>query len=246
MMNQNVNAMTDALKNLKVYNISPIFESNMPGSPGNPPFWTVHDARTYDMYNFYCQTLIMGEHIGAHIDAPAHTTRGGKTIDEFEGGYFIAPYKLLDCRVFGMKAGDMVTPDMIKELTKKEGITIEPGDIILFCYGWDKYYRPELPEGPERKFYGLNSPGLSDECCLYLMDLGVKAIGSDTCQGTIPMADGKFVTVESHDSLLLPHGIAIIEGLINLGEIPTEGLFIALPLKIKDGSGSPVTPIVLA
>lgn len=245
-MTQNASTIIKAFSELQVYNISPQFESNMPGTPSNPPFWAVHDARTYEMHNYYCQTLIFGEHIGTHIDAPAHTTPGGKTIDDFEAGYFIAPYKLLDCRSYDMKPGDMVTPALIEELTDKAGITIEPGDIVLFCYGWDKYYRPDLPEGPDRTFYGYNSPGLSDESCVYLMDLGVKAVGSDTIQGTIPMVGGKFITLESHDTYLLPHGVAIIEGLMNLGSVPAEGLFVALPLKIKNGSGSPITPIILA
>ena len=245
-MNQSLTALTEAMKELKVYNISPKFESNMPGSPQNPPFWAIHDARTYEMHHYYCQTLVMGEHVGTHIDAPAHTVPGGKTIDAFDEGYFITPYKLIDCRPYDMKPGDMVDADRVKEICRKKDIAIGAGDVVLFCFGWDRYYRPDLPEGPEKQFYGKNSPGLTDACCVYLMGLGVKAIGSDTIQGTIPMADGKFVTLESHDSILLPGGVAIIEGLIHLDQIPSEGLFVALPLKIKGGSGSPVSPVVIA
>jgi len=42
-----------------------------------------------------------------------------------------------------------------------------------------------------------------------------------------------------------PNGIFIIEGLYNLAQVPTTFYFMAFPLKIKGGSGSPLRPIAL-
>jgi len=243
-MTQNVNNLIDAFKNLKAYNISPIVENNMPGFGNNPGCSIVTNSRTYDKHNYYCQTLIMGEHIGAHIDAPAHTVPGAKTIEKFTPGFFFAPYKLFDTRPYGMEAADVVTPEMCDEMAKKGGFEIEPEDIVLFCYGWDKYYLPDEKEGPERNYYGLNAPGLSVECCRYLVDKKIKAVGSDTIFGTIARKGAYVVSLDCHDVYFLPNGIPIIEGLINLTEIPTVGFFTALPLGIKNGSGSPVSAVV--
>jgi kynurenine formamidase len=39
--------------------------------------------------------------------------------------------------------------------------------------------------------------------------------------------------------------VAIIENLNNLGELPPRCYFLALPLRIKGGSGSPIRPLAL-
>ena len=245
-MNKPLQDLMEALQKLTVYPVAPPLENNMPGFGNNPGCSIVHDARTYEKHNYYCQLLIMGEHIGAHVDAPAHTVPGGKTIDQLEPGFFFAPYKLLDTRPYGLQGGDVVTPEMCREMAAASGVDICPGDIVLFCFGWDRYYRPDIKEGPERSFYGLYSPGLSDECCQYLVDKKIRAVGSDSIFGTIPRTADHVVSLNSHDVYFLPNGIPIIEGLIKLTQIPREGYFCALPLGIKQGSGSPISPIVLA
>jgi len=243
-MNQNAKVMLDALKNLKAYNIAPLIENNMPGFVGNPGCSIVKDARTYDKHHYYCQTIIMGEHIGAHIDAPAHTTQGGQTIEKYEPGFFFAPYKLLDTLHYDLKEGEVVTAEMCKEMEKKQGLEINQGDVVLFCYGWDKYYLPDAQEGPERAFYGCNAPGISEDCCEYLLSKKIKAVGSDSMLGTIARKGDHTVSLKCHDFYFLPNNIPIIEGLINLTKIPHEGIFAAMPLGIKNGSGSPVSPVV--
>ncbi|MCL1829255.1 MAG: cyclase family protein [Oscillospiraceae bacterium] len=245
-MDPNAAAVLASLKKLKAYNISPVIENNMPGFGNNPGCSVVSDARTYEKHFYYCQTLIIGEHIGAHIDAPAHTVPGAATIEKFAPGYFFAPYKLFDTRPLDLKEGDVVTPLMCDELAEKGGISLEPDDVALFCFGWDKYYLPDAKDGPERSFYGLNAPGLSDECCQYLLDKKIKAVGSDSILGTIPRKGDHIVSLNSHDVYFLPHGVPIIEGLINLTKVPAEGIFAAMPLGIKNGSGSPVSAVIFA
>ena len=242
-MSQNIDTIVEAIKNLKAYSISPVIENNMPGFVSNPGCSIVHDARVFEKHHYYCQTLIIGEHIGAHIDAPAHTVPGGKTIEKFEPGYFFAPYKLLDTRPYNLEAADIVTPEMCEEMAKNGGIVINPGDIVLFCFGWDKYYLPEAMEGPERNFYGMNGPGLSEDSCKYLVSKKIKAVGSDSILGTIARKGDHTVSLCCHDVYFLPNNIPIIEGLINLTALPAEGFFTALPLGIKNGSGSPVSAV---
>ncbi|MDR0851268.1 MAG: cyclase family protein [Clostridiales Family XIII bacterium] len=247
MMNANVAAAAAALKSLKAYDISPVFETEMPSFWGNPPIWIIDDARTYERDSYYCQVLSIAEHVGAHVDAPAHVKEGGKSIEQYEPGHFIGTYKKYDFSVYNPAAGWEVTMKEIREVEEKAGYKAEEGDIILTCYGWDQYYKPEAT-GPERSFYGMNSPGLSVEVDQYFMNAKIGMIGSDTCQGTIPSVNrvSPVSPPPCHTIYFLPNDILIFEGLTNLTKIPNEGLFVVTPLNIKNGSGSPISPIVFA
>jgi kynurenine formamidase len=244
-MNDNIKAAASALKSLKAYDISPVFETEMPSFWNNPPFWIIDDVRTYERDSYYCQVVSMGEHVGAHVDAPAHVQEGGKTIETYDPGHFIGTYKKYDFTPYDPVAGWEVTMKEIREVEEKAGYRAEQDDIVLLCFGWDKHYKPEA-SGPERSYYGMNSPGLSEEVSQYFLDSKIRLIGSDTCQGTIPSVDR--VSPKSpppcHTVYFLPNDILIVEGLTKLQAIPDEGLFVVTPMNIKNGSGSPISPVV--
>jgi kynurenine formamidase len=48
-----------------------------------------------------------------------------------------------------------------------------------------------------------------------------------------------------HAGAFLPRGVLIVEGLTGLADVPATGLFLALPLKIAGGTGSPVRVVLL-
>ncbi|MDR2487412.1 MAG: cyclase family protein [Clostridiales Family XIII bacterium] len=244
-MKPELTAIASALCSLKAYDISPVFETEMPSFWNNPPLWIVRDARSYERDSYYCQVLTMGEHVGAHVDAPAHVVQGGKTIEQYEPGHFIGTYKKYDFTPYVPEAGWEVTMAEIREVEGKAGYRAEKDGIVLLAFGWDRHYRPDAA-GPERSYYGMNSPGLSEEVSRYFMDAGIRLIGSDTCQGTIPSVNR--VSPKSpppcHTEYFLPNDILIVEGLTKLTDIPPEGLFVVTPMKIKNGSGSPISPIV--
>jgi kynurenine formamidase len=49
----------------------------------------------------------------------------------------------------------------------------------------------------------------------------------------------------AHKRYFLPNGLPLIESLASLETLPPRCFFIALPLKIKGGSGSPIRPIAI-
>ena len=81
----------------------------------------------------------------------------------------------------------------------------------------------------ECNWWGENAPGLDEETCRFLSESEVKAVGAEF----------------GHAVYFLPRSILIIEGLHDLAKVPPIFYFIALPLKIKGGSGSPIRPIAL-
>lgn len=56
---------------------------------------------------------------------------------------------------------------------------------------------------------------------------------------------GQYMESYAHHMCWLPNYILIIEELRNLDQLPEECHFVATPLKIKNGSGSPIRPFSL-
>jgi len=238
-----------ALRKLKVYDISLTLDTNMPNWPGHPSMAIVRDARNFEQNGYFAQTLIMSEHTGSHVDAPAHAVRSmpQATIDTYPGDMLLAPYKKYDLIPYDYQAGESLDLETIRTFEKKEGFSIEPGDIILLQFGWDKYYRPESKDMVDRIWWATNSPGLTEEACKYFATSKIRAIGTDSLGCDAPFKDGVELGASvGHEKYFLPNHIFIMESLGKLREAPATGIFIAVPLKIKGGSGSPIRPILLA
>ncbi|MCL1828013.1 MAG: cyclase family protein [Oscillospiraceae bacterium] len=234
-----------ALKNLKCYDISPHFHQNMPAYPGSPNMWIVPQVQTIDENGFYSQVLIMGEHVGSHIDAPLHTVKGGKAIDAFPGDYFIAPYKKYGFDRFDPQPGEFMTLKQMHRIEEEDGFKPEAGDVILIQFGWHKHYKPDAPTKAERDWYAVNEPGLADEIMEYLASKKIKAIGFDNSGAEGPFKDGTPLSFTGHTKYFHPNGICIMENFVgDMTPAPCEGLFVAIPLPIGNGSGCPVRPLL--
>jgi kynurenine formamidase len=122
------------------------------------------------------------------------------------------------------------------EAWEKEHGSIEVRDKVLIRYGWDRRWAT----GPEGWRFIEDWPGLSGEAAEYLVDKGVSLVGCDT------LAIDAAVSRENpaHHALLGTE-VYIVENLNNLDLLPPFCLFLALPLKIRGGSGSPVRAAAL-
>jgi arylformamidase len=241
--------LSTLLKRMHIVDLSPLLYTNMPHWPTNPDLLIVEDARNYAQHGSFAQTLILPEHSGCHVDAPPHQhpDRAQQTIDTFPVTALMGVAKKLDLSQESYAPGDLVPLSKVKELLGTAAITIEKDDIVLFEFGWDNYLLDVEKKAPrERNWWGENEPGLDEDLCRYLSDVGVKAVGSDTPACDIAEVNGKMTGGGSgHLTYFLPKGIFIIEGLHNLAQVPAIFYFMALPLKIKGGSGSPLRPIAL-
>ena len=235
-----------ALQELKTYDITPLFVQNMPMFHENPNLWIVENCRTYEKNGFFCQTWIIGEHCGSHIDAACHIVPGAPSIETYPADYFIAPYKKYALDVYDPQPGEFIEMDKIKECEERDGFTVEKGDIVLLQYGFDKYFFQEQNGEKPNGWYGTNAPGISKEVCQYFYEKGIRAIGADTNNCEIPQKDGKGMEFSGHEVYFLPNNIPIMENFVNMGEAPAEGIFMAFPLPVKNGSGSPVRAILKA
>lgn len=182
-------------------------------------------------------------HSGTHVDAPYHygkKSEGGsaKTIDEVPLEWFYGDGVVLDFR--HKKPGELITIRDLEEALEKINYTIKSGDIILLMTGADKYWgTPEY----------LNAhPGLSREAVLWLVERGVKVIGTDAwgldrafsaiAEEYKRSKNGKIIW-EAHFAGIEKQ-YCQIEKLTNLDKIPKPYNFkvAAFPVKIKGASGA--------
>ncbi len=180
--------------------------------------------------------LTLSEHTGTHMDAPLHFVPEGPA----HYGTDRIPLERLAGRAAtidaaGLGAGGLLGPDRIRAWEREHG-PIEPGDRVLFRYGWDGRWAT----GPEGRRFLEDWPGLSGGAAEYLVGRGTALVGCDTLAVD---AAGSEENPAHH--ALLGNEVYIVENLNNLGALPPFCLFVALPLKIRGGSGSPVRAVAL-
>jgi kynurenine formamidase len=205
------------------------------------------------------ETIALGTHVGTHIDALSHFSCDGKMHHGIEpkqsyaagveqhGVDTIAPIfrrgVLFD--VAGVLGVDslpedfVITPDHLNAC----GVTPELGGLALIRTGWACFWndaRRFITSGAGSQVRG---PGPGLDAARALSAQRIFAAGSDTVAFEhVPSQ------MEVHVHLLVESGIHIIECL-NLDELARDGVkefeFVALPLKIRGGTGSPVRPVAV-
>lgn len=243
-----IHELAALLNDLQVVDLSPLFHTNMPGWHTHPDVAIVEDSRSYSRSGYFLQTLILPEHSGSHVDAPAHVLpdKADQTIEKVAPTALFGIAKKIDLTQEQYAPGELVPLSKVQEVLAREGLTIEKGDLVVFDFGYDKYLLDWDKKKPrERDWWGKNEPGLDEDVCRFLYEAGVRAVGSDTAACDIAQINGERKSGYGHIKYFLPNGILIVEGLYGLHRVPNTFYFMALPLKIKGGSGSPLRPIAL-
>jgi kynurenine formamidase len=232
-------ALTANLKKARLLDLSQTLEEHMPNFPTHSKFfhnlwgsyWHGDRSLTYQ--------LVMNEHNGTHVDAPAHFISDAKpeahrTIDAVPPDRLIGRGVRIDCQ--GFSEGQYASQDFIAQWEKQHS-PIEAGDVVLFNFGWSAYWGLR----PHNRRYLEDWPGVSMDAAEYLIEKSVAAIGVDTLSPDPPQA----LRTKPIHPIVLEKQILIIENLTHLEQLPDFFLFMALPLKIRNGSGSPLRAVAL-
>ena len=198
-------------------------------------------------YYYSAKKFCAPEHGGTHMDAPIHFLENGKTVDQISLSDLIG-----DCVVIDVSTKAQSDPDYqisehdIKNWENSFG-TIPDSCIVLLFTGYCKYWPNRL------KYLGtskigvdalpeLHFPGLQPDACSWLVkNRKIKAIGIDTQS----IDYGQSTNFETH-RILCSANIPFFENVANLDKLPpTNFISIALPMKIKDGSGAPLRLIAI-
>ena len=244
-----IGAFIAALQGLHVVDLSPTLHTNMAQWWMHPDVDVIPNVRNFQHDNYLLQTLVLPEHSGCHVDAPAHVLadRSDETIDTLPPTVLWGVAKKVDLSDEDFKPGDLLNLDHFQQKVEEAGLRIERGDVVLVQFGWDRYRNPADGDHNLARWWGANTPGFSEELCQFLGELHPVAVGTDTPACDIAAIDGKIVTPAEwgHRRDFLPKGILIIEGLYDLALVPSTFYFVALSLKIRAGSGSPLRAVGL-
>lgn len=203
---------------------------------------TVFDGITEEGYYYSAFNISTAEHGGTHLDAPSHFARGQQSVEQLSINQLSGEAIVVDISVACLNNADYRLK--IEDLQKwEEANGAMPKDVILLVRsGYGKYWPDRLKYlgtdkvGPEA-VNDLHFPGISEEAAKWLVEnRSIKAIGIDT-----PSIDfGQSKDFISH-RIFYESNIPGFENVANLDQLPEKGSWIiALPMKIKGGSGAPL------
>jgi kynurenine formamidase len=229
----------DELSRANLIDLSQTLEEHMPHFPSHSKFFHNLWGSYWHGGRSLSYQLVMHEHNGTHVDAPAHFISDAKpqahvTIDQVSLARLMGRGVRLDCRNF--KDGDYVSKSFVTAWEAQHG-HLKAGDIVLFDFGWAARWGIR----PHDQRYLENWPGVGMDAAEYLIEKSVDALGVDTLSPDPPEALQK----NPIHPVVLEKQILIIENLCNLDRLPDFLVFLALPLKIKAGSGSPIRAVAL-
>ncbi|WP_422080813.1 cyclase family protein [Ulvibacterium sp.] len=211
-------------------------------------FDVVAQGETDKGYYYAANNFATAEHGGTHIDAPIHFSEKGQTVDEIPLNNLMGDAIKIDISSKAMGNPDyQIGIEDFMDWEKEKDIQIPDGSIVLLETGFSRFYPDKMKylgtdQRGEEAVQLLHFPGLSPEAAQWLVDnRKIKSIGIDT-----PSIDyGQSQYFKSH-VILLGQNIPAFENLTNLDKLPETGFkIIALPMKIKQGSGAPLRIVAL-
>lgn len=176
----------------------------------------------------------MGEHTGTHVDALNHMGKEyvGQSIDKMPLSMFYTEGICLDFTNKGLF--ELIDSSEIEVALKNSNLEVKKGDTVLICTNhFKKYYGTENWK---------NGPGVTADAARWLGERKISAFGVETMSPGVPRVSNR----EVHQ-ICGELGFTHYENMVNLDKLINRGRFrfIALPLKIRGGTGSPVRAIAV-
>ena len=260
----------DLLAKSRVYDLAQPYFIGMPHYPTHPPFLFSLTKKHGDLVldgevSSAADVITFGGHVGTHIDALCHFSCGGRlyggvdaqALQSYGEGLrelsvdTIQPILrrgvLLDVAGhLGTEALPVdfeISADHLRSACERQKVTIGSKDVVLLRTGWARFFNDPVRFITGGKGSQPAGPGPGLAAARWLSERGISFAGSDTVA---------FEKVPSgmpvHVHLLVENGIHIIE-MLNLEELAHGGvyefLFVAAPLKIRGGTGSPIRPLAI-
>lgn len=189
----------------------------------------------------------LSEHTGTHFDAPSHWISGRDvphgSVDEIPVEAFVGSVVVIDCSAGAADNADFeLTPAIVRQWEEEHG-EIPEDSWVLMRTDWSKrsgeQYLNMQADGP-------HSPGPTPDGIRYLIDernirgFGTETVGTDAGQGS------HYTPPYPAHYYLHGAGKYGLQCLANLDKLPPTGaLLMAAPLKIKNGTGSPLRVLAM-
>ena len=233
------------------HTLSPEFPHiSLPPEMGQAWPFRIEEVSRYDERGpaWYWNNFSCGEHTGTHFDAPIHWITGkdlpDNACDTIPAGRFIGPACVIDVTEDAARNPDfLLTPDRLEQWEGEHG-RIPRAAWVLLRTGWSR--RADRASFINARDDGPHSPGFDARTSTILaldrdvLGVGVETIGTDAGQA------GRFDPPFPNHATMHGAGKFGLASLCNLDQLPPTGaILIAAPLKIVNGSGSPLRVIAI-
>jgi len=232
--------------------LSPEFpQISLPPEMGQAWPFRIEEVSRYDERGpaWYWNNFSCGEHTGTHFDAPIHWVSGkdlpNNATDSIPPERFIGPACVLDCSREATEDADfLLTVKWIKGWEKKHG-HIPPRAWVLMRTDWSKRSTDPV-DYQNYDETGQHTPGPDTDAVKFLvaerdlLGFGTESIGTDAGQA--------YHLRPPYPCHYYMHGAGRygLQCLTNLDQLPPTGaVVVAAPLKIRNGSGSPLRALAL-
>jgi kynurenine formamidase len=197
---------------------------------------------------WYWNDFTVNEHTGTHFDAPIHWISGrdlpNNSVDTLPLAHFFAPACVIDCsKEVAADKGFILKKEHLEAWEKKHG-RIPAGSWVFLRSDWRKVADPNNYTNMQED--GGHSPGPDTEAVLWMikerdvLGFGTECVGTDAGQA--------FRFEPQYPCHYYMHGAGKygLQCMTTLDQLPATGaLIVAAPLKIQNGSGSPLRVVAL-
>jgi kynurenine formamidase len=208
----------DRIVRVRIVDLSQYYEDGMPVFPGlpDPSFKPIAKVENdgYAMSEYH-----LLNHIGTHVDAPAHQIAGGDTLDEIPLERLVTEAVTID--VSQRSPGPIPREELASELER-----VRAGDIVFLYSDNGRNW------GTDAYWTGWSYPDA--DAARALIDRGISAIGFDG-----PSADPVDSTTFDLHRVWLGAGRMIIENATNLDQLPERARIVVAPMKVRAANGGP-------
>lgn len=203
---------------------------------------TVFEGETENGYYYSAYQYCAAEHGGTHLDAPVHFAEGRQSMEQIPLDRLTGQAVVVNVSEKALQDKDYLISTADLQAWEAEHGNIPEDAILLLRTGYGKFWPNKVDYmgtdevGPEA-VAKLHFPGLAPDAATWLTtERKIKAIGLDT-----PSIDyGQSTLFESHQ-ILFQSNIPAFENVAHLDQLPVSGSYVvALPMKIKGGSGGPL------
>lgn len=206
---------------MKLFDLTVPISSKTPVFPGDPKFKKEEICHLKNGDNYGLSRMEMGNHMGTHIDFPAHVIENEKVSSDY-------PLEQLIGNGLIVEVPEVETSITSEFITRQ---SIQKGDIVFFKTSNSKLWNEETLSN--KYVY------LEPEAAEQLVQQGVKIVGID------------YISIDSLENEKLPvhhtllsNDVLIVEGLNMEGVPPGRYKIYIVPLNILDMDGLPARVFV--
>jgi len=233
---------------LRVVDLSHAFDERTLYWPTAPSRFTLEQLSsgvTEGGWFYAANRFAAPEHGGTHLDAPLHFAAGRSAVDAIPVERLVAPAVVIDVAKEAAEVPEYaLTLERVRAFESRHG-AIPVSSVVLLHTGWDRFwpdpaaYLGDDTPGDASK---LRFPSYGAEAARFLVEeRGVAGLGVDTASLDV----GSSSDFPVH-RIAARRDVYGLENLASLGELPPRGAtLVALPMKIKGGSGAPLRAVAL-